>query len=36
LVKATKDESLAQAWIAYVLGPVGQKVLLQDSFLPAH
>ncbi len=36
VVKTTKDLALARAWIAYVLGPTGQKVLRQASFLPAH
>ncbi len=35
VVKSTKDKALARAWIAYVLGPTGQNVLHQDSFLPA-
>ncbi len=33
-VKGTKDGSLAQAWIAYVLGPTGQSVLKAAGFLP--
>jgi len=36
LVKGTADRALAQAWIAYVLGPTGQSVLRQASFLPAR
>ncbi len=36
IVKTTKDADLARAWVAYVLGPTGQKVLHQASFLPAH
>jgi molybdate transport system substrate-binding protein len=36
VVKSTTDRALAEAWIAYVLGPVGQPVLRQASFLPAH
>ena len=36
IVKATKDADLARAWVAYVLGPIGQRVLHQASFLPAH
>ena len=36
VVKTTTDRALAEAWIAYVLGPVGQSVLRQASFLPAH
>ena len=36
VVKTTMDRALAEAWIAYVLGPVGQSVLRQASFLPAH
>jgi molybdate transport system substrate-binding protein len=34
VVKSTKNRSLAEAWIAYVLGPVGQSVLRKASFLP--
>jgi molybdate transport system substrate-binding protein len=36
VVRATKNRSLALAWIAYVLGPTGQGVLLAASFLAAH
>ena len=36
VVKSTTDRTLAQAWIAYVRGPVGQSVLRQASFLPPH
>ncbi len=36
VVKTTTDRALAEAWIAYVLGPTGQSVLRQASFLPAH
>ncbi|MGO8872381.1 MAG: molybdate ABC transporter substrate-binding protein [Acidimicrobiales bacterium] len=36
VVKSTKNRSLALAWVAYVLGPTGQKVLRAASFLPAH
>jgi molybdate transport system substrate-binding protein len=36
VVKTTTERNLAEAWIAYVLGPVGQSVLRQASFLPAH
>jgi molybdate transport system substrate-binding protein len=36
VIKTTKDLTLARAWISYVLGPTGQRVLRQDSFLPAH
>jgi molybdate transport system substrate-binding protein len=36
LVKGTTDRTLAQAWIAYVLGPTGRSVLRQASFLPAR
>jgi ABC-type molybdate transport system substrate-binding protein len=35
VVKSTRNTSLAQAWIAYVLSPTAQKVLRQASFLPA-
>jgi molybdate transport system substrate-binding protein len=35
-VKGTQNPTLAQAWIAYVLGPTGQRVLQAASFLPAH
>ncbi len=34
IIKTTKHTALAQAWIDYVLGPVGQQVLRRDSFLP--
>ena len=36
VVKSTTNRALAEAWIAYVLGPVGQSVLRQASFLPAR
>jgi molybdate transport system substrate-binding protein len=36
VVKSTADRDLAEAWIAYVLGPSGQTVLRRASFLPAH
>ncbi|HEV3264492.1 MAG TPA: molybdate ABC transporter substrate-binding protein [Acidimicrobiales bacterium] len=36
VVKGTQNPTLAQAWIAYVLGPIGQRVLQAASFLPAH
>ncbi len=36
VVKSTTEPALAEAWIAYVLGPTGQSVLRQASFLPAH
>jgi molybdate transport system substrate-binding protein len=36
VVKGTQNPTLAQAWIAYLLGPTGQKVLQTASFLPAH
>ena len=36
LVKGTTDRTLAQAWIAYVLGPTGQSVLRRASFLSAR
>ena len=36
VLKATKNRSLARAWVAYVLGPTGQRVLRAASFLPAH
>ncbi|HVB93064.1 MAG TPA: molybdate ABC transporter substrate-binding protein [Acidimicrobiales bacterium] len=35
VVKGTRNPRLAQAWIAYVLGPTGQRVLRAASFLPA-
>ncbi len=35
VIKSTKDKALAEAWVSYVLGPTGQKVLRQASFLPA-
>ena len=35
VVKSTRNTSLAQAWIAYVLSPTAQNVLRQASFLPA-
>jgi molybdate transport system substrate-binding protein len=34
VVKTTTNRALAEAWIAYVLGPVGQSVLKKASFLP--
>jgi molybdate transport system substrate-binding protein len=36
MVKGSQDPTLAQAWIAYVSGPTGQKVLQAASFLPGH
>ena len=36
VLKTTKNADLARAWVAYVLGPTGQKVLHQASFLPAN
>jgi molybdate transport system substrate-binding protein len=36
VVKGTHNPALAQAWIAYVEGPTGQRVLQAASFLPAH
>ncbi len=36
VVKTTTNRALAEAWIAYVLGPTGQSVLRQASFLPPH
>jgi ABC-type molybdate transport system substrate-binding protein len=36
VVKATTNRALAQAWITYVRGPVGQSVLRRASFLPPH
>jgi len=36
VVKGTQNPTLAQAWIAYVLGPTGQRVLQAASFLPGH
>lgn len=33
-VKGTKEAAVAQAWIAYVTGPVGQTVLRKAGFLP--
>ncbi len=36
VVKGTTNRTLAGAWIAYVLGPTGQSVLRQASFLPAR
>ena len=35
VVKSTKNKALTQAWVAYVLGAAGQKVLRQAGFLPA-
>jgi molybdate transport system substrate-binding protein len=35
-IKTTQDKALSAAWIAYVLGPTGQKVLRAASFLPPH
>ncbi len=34
VVKGTKNEPLAKAWVAYVNGPVGQKALRAAGFLP--
>ncbi len=34
IVKGTADRALAEAWIAYVVGPTGQAALRQASFLP--
>jgi molybdate transport system substrate-binding protein len=34
VVKSTKNRTLSLAWIAYVLGPTGQKELRAASFLP--
>lgn len=36
VVKGTQNPTLARAWIAYVNGPTGQKVLQAANFLPAH
>lgn len=36
LVKSTKHRALALAWIAYVLGPTGQRALRAAGFLAAH
>jgi len=36
VIKTTRDAALARAWVAYVLGTTGQRVLRQASFLPAH
>lgn len=36
LVKTTTRRALAWAWIAYVLGPVGQRALRAANFLAAH
>ena len=36
VVKTTRDPTLAQAWIDYVLSPVGQQVLVDDGFLPPN
>ncbi len=36
VVKGTTNRTVARAWIAYVLGPTGQSVLRQASFLPAR
>jgi molybdate transport system substrate-binding protein len=36
VVKATTNQALSRAWIAYVLGPIGQKVLQAAGFLAAH
>jgi molybdate transport system substrate-binding protein len=36
LLKTGSNRALAAAWIAYVLGPNGQHVLHDDSFLPAR
>jgi molybdate transport system substrate-binding protein len=35
-VKTPENATLAEAWIAYVLGPVGQEVLRRAGFLPAR
>jgi molybdate transport system substrate-binding protein len=35
VVKSSTNKSVAAAWVAYVLGPTGQRVLRQASFLPA-
>jgi molybdate transport system substrate-binding protein len=34
VVKGTQNASLARAWVSYVAGPVGQRVLRQAGFLP--
>ncbi len=36
VVKGTRNPTLAQAWINYVLGATAQRVLQAASFLPAH
>jgi molybdate transport system substrate-binding protein len=36
MVKGSQNPTLAQAWIAYVTGTTGQRVLQAASFLPAH
>jgi molybdate transport system substrate-binding protein len=36
VIKSSKNKSLGLAWIAYVLGPTGQKELQAASFLPPH
>lgn len=35
VITSAKDKALAEAWVAYVLAPAGQKVLHQAGFLPA-
>lgn len=34
VLTTTTDRSLASAWVAYVLGPVGRAALLRAQFLP--
>jgi len=34
VLRTTSDPQLARAWMAYVLGPVGVRALLQAHFLP--
>ena len=36
VVKTTTNRTLALAWIAYVLSPIGQSALRKASFLPPH
>ena len=36
VVKSSRNKALALAWIAYVVGPTGQRVLRAASFLPPH
>jgi molybdate transport system substrate-binding protein len=36
LVKGATNRTLAEAWIAYVLGPTGQSELRRAGFLPAR